>query len=71
MTINEEIHSLILKSVSARDIRHASINSGMRTMRVDGIIKAVKGVTTLEEVMRLTRGEEIRRVSSTKTGTAG
>ncbi|NLF96428.1 MAG: Flp pilus assembly complex ATPase component TadA [Candidatus Riflebacteria bacterium] len=71
MTINEEIHSLILKSVSARDIRHASIAAGMRTMRVDGIIKAVKGVTTLEEVMRLTRGEEIRRVTSSKTGKIG
>lgn len=71
MTINEEIHSLILKSVSARDIRHASVNSGMRTMRIDGIIKAVKGVTTLEEVLRLTRGEEIRRASSKTAGSIG
>ncbi len=70
MTINEEIHSLILKSVSARDIRHASIKAGMRTMRIDGVIKAVKGVTTIEEVLRLTRGEEIRRVITSPVGTA-
>lgn len=70
MTINEEIHSLILKSVSARDIRHASIKAGMRTMRIDGVIKAVKGVTTIEEVLRLTRGEEIRRVISSPAGNA-
>ena len=34
-------------------------------MRVDGIFKAVKGVTTIDEVMRLTRGEEIRRAIAT------
>lgn len=71
MTINEEIHSLILKSVSARDIRQASIRAGMRTMRVDGITKAAKGITTLEEVLRLTRGEEVRRVTSLTEGAAG
>ena len=64
MTINDEIHGLILDSASARDIRQAAIKSGMRTMRVDGLQKAVKGVTTLREVLRLTRGEEIRRVTS-------
>ncbi|MBQ2593699.1 MAG: Flp pilus assembly complex ATPase component TadA [Candidatus Riflebacteria bacterium] len=64
MTINDEIHGLILDSASARDIRQAAVKSGMRTMRVDGLQKATKGVTTLKEVLRLTRGEEIRRVTS-------
>ena len=59
MTINDEIHGLILDSASARDIRQAAVKSGMRTMRVDGLQKAIKGVTTLKEVLRLTRGEEI------------
>ncbi len=64
MTINDEIHGLILNSASARDIRQAAIKSGMRTMRVDGLQKAIKGVTTLKEVLRLTRGEEIRQVTA-------
>ena len=64
MTINDEIHSLILDSASARDIRHAAVKAGMRTMRVDGLQKAMRGVTTLKEVLRLTRGEEIRRVTN-------
>ncbi|MFZ5952903.1 MAG: GspE/PulE family protein [Candidatus Rifleibacteriota bacterium] len=63
MTINEEIHSLILQSASARTIRQAAIHAGMRTMRLDGINKAVKGVTTIEEVLRLTRSEEIRQIN--------
>lgn len=62
MTINEEIHSLILQSSSARDIRHAAIRGGMRTMRVDGIHKAVKGVTTIDEVQRMTRGEDVEQI---------
>lgn len=64
MTINDEIHGLILDSASARDIRQAAVKSGMRTMRVDGLQKAIKGVTTIKEVLRLTRGEEIRRVTT-------
>jgi type II secretory ATPase GspE/PulE/Tfp pilus assembly ATPase PilB-like protein len=66
MTINEEIHNLILQSASARSIRQASIRAGMRTMRLDGVNKAVKGVTTIEEVIRLTRSEEIRQISLEK-----
>lgn len=64
MTINDEIHGLILSSSSARDIRQASIRAGMRTMRVDGITKVIKGVTSIDEVMRLTRGEDVRQAIS-------
>jgi hypothetical protein len=35
----------------------------MRTMRLDGVNKAIEGITTIEEVIRLTRSEEIRRIS--------
>jgi hypothetical protein len=35
-------------------------------MRLDGVNKAVKGVTTIEEVIRLTRSEEIRQISLEK-----
>ncbi|HNX75038.1 MAG TPA: ATPase, T2SS/T4P/T4SS family [Candidatus Rifleibacterium sp.] len=68
MTINEEIHGLILKSSSARDIRHAAIRGGMRAMRADGVLKAVRGVTSIEEVMRLTRGEDVHRVITMVSG---
>ena len=59
MTINDEIHGLILKSASARDIRYAAIKSGMRTMRQDGLNKAVKGITTIDEVNAWTKGEDL------------
>ncbi len=62
MTINDEIHNLILRSASAREIRSKAIDAGMRTMRADGLIKATKGITTISEVLRLTRGEDVNMV---------
>ncbi|MBP7633954.1 Flp pilus assembly complex ATPase component TadA [Candidatus Ozemobacteraceae bacterium] len=58
MTLNDEIHALILNSSPARTIRKAAVASGMRTMREDGLRKVARGVTTVDEVMRLTRREE-------------
>ncbi len=58
MTLNDEIHALILDSAPARTIRKAAIAGGMRTMREDGLRKVVRGITTVDEVVRLTRREE-------------
>jgi len=58
MTLTDEIHALIINSSPARTIRKAAISAGMRTMREDGLHKVVRGVTTVDEVVRLTRREE-------------
>lgn len=58
MTISDNIHSHILASSSARVIRQAAIKDGMRSMRIDGLRKAARGVTTIDEIIRLTRREE-------------
>jgi type II secretory ATPase GspE/PulE/Tfp pilus assembly ATPase PilB-like protein len=42
-----------VKSGSSEVIREAAIAEGMRTMRQDGIMKALAGVTSLEEIMRV------------------
>ena len=70
MTINDDIHALILDSASARDIRNASIANGMRTMREDGLWKVARGVTSIDEVLRLTRGEDVKRVIQGEQGVA-
>jgi len=67
MTISDAIHRRILESASARTIRQAAVEHGMRTMREDGLKKVAKGVTTYEEVVRLTRREEIEKVSGGPT----
>ncbi|MGE5551673.1 MAG: GspE/PulE family protein [Bacteroidota bacterium] len=52
LMMNLEIQALTNKQVSAEVIREAAIKNGMRTLLVDGLIKAVKGMTTVDEVMR-------------------
>ena len=46
------MRELIFKNVSAVEIRKQAMTQGMKTLYVDGIFKAMKGVTTLEEVYR-------------------
>jgi general secretion pathway protein E len=53
--INEDVRSLILRRASSRDIRKAAVESGMTTLRQDGWAKACQGLTTVEEVLRVTQ----------------
>ncbi|RJQ54100.1 MAG: type II secretion system protein GspE [Actinobacteria bacterium] len=53
MPVSEAVAQLCVKSGSSEVIREAAIAEGMRTMRQDGIMKALAGVTSLEEIMRV------------------
>ena len=53
MKITDEINRLILDKKPATDIEQAAIKNGMLLMKQDGYIKALDGVTTLEEVLRV------------------
>lgn len=53
MDVTEEIQSLIVKRSTSAEIQHLAISQGMITMRQDGYLKALGGLTTLEEVNRV------------------
>jgi type II secretory ATPase GspE/PulE/Tfp pilus assembly ATPase PilB-like protein len=53
-TMNEKIENLIQKQASTSEIRNQAIADGMLTMAQDGILKALAGVTDVEEVFRVT-----------------
>ena len=53
--IDEDARSLILRHASTRDIRQHAIQRGMVTLRVDGYKRACEGVTTIEEILRVTQ----------------
>ena len=55
LSVSEEIRNLILKRSSGDDITRQAVSDGMLTMVQDGIIKVLDGITTLEEVWRVTR----------------
>lgn len=52
---DEEIEKLILKSPSISELKEMAIKKGMVTMYQDGILKVLKGETTIEEVERVTQ----------------
>jgi general secretion pathway protein E len=53
--INEDVRSMIIRRASSREIRRLAIETGMITLRQDGWARAVDGVTTIEEVLRVTQ----------------
>jgi type II secretory ATPase GspE/PulE/Tfp pilus assembly ATPase PilB-like protein len=55
MDINEEIRRLIMNNSDAGVLTQASRRNGMRSLREDGWWKIRDGVTTVEEVMRVTQ----------------
>ena len=53
--VSEAIRHLIMKKADSTSICRKAIEEGMKTLREDGARKVVAGVTTLEEVVRVTR----------------
>jgi type II secretory ATPase GspE/PulE/Tfp pilus assembly ATPase PilB-like protein len=58
LIISEDIRSLIMQRSPASTISHKALDNGMRTLRVDGWRKVKAGLTTIEEVLRVTQTEE-------------
>jgi len=54
MDVTEEVQGLIVKRSTSAEIQRLAVQQGMVTMRQDGYLKALSGLTTLEEVNRVT-----------------
>ncbi len=54
MAMTPRLRKLVLQNVGAPEIRDAAIVEGMLTLRMDGLLKVMKGITTLEQVIRET-----------------
>jgi type IV pilus assembly protein PilB len=54
MDVSEEIQQLIVARATSAEIQRKAVEQGMITMRQDGYLKALQGITTLEEVNRVT-----------------
>jgi general secretion pathway protein E len=55
LPMSDAIRQLVLKHAESGLVRKAAIDEGMQTMHTHGMKKALAGVTTVEEVMRVTR----------------
>jgi type IV pilus assembly protein PilB len=54
MKINQEISRIIMEDGNAIDIKDAALRNGFRDLRRSGILKVLQGVTTIQEMLRVT-----------------
>ena len=54
MKVNPEISRIIMEDGNAIDIKDAAVKSGFRDLRRSGILKVLQGVTSIQEMMRVT-----------------
>ncbi len=54
LPVTESIRRLIIKRASSAVVKSQAVAEGMRTLRMVGIDKALEGITTLEEIWRVT-----------------
>lgn len=54
MDVNADIQKLIIDHATSLEIQRLAVSQGMITMRQDGYLKALSGITTIEEVNRVT-----------------
>jgi len=57
--VDDAMRALVLERASATAISDLAIKHGMRTLREDGWLKVLKGITTIDEVVRVTQEDEV------------
>jgi general secretion pathway protein E/type IV pilus assembly protein PilB len=57
LVTNEVIRQMASERRSTNDIRKAAIETGMKTLRQDGWVKVSQGITTIDEVLRVTKAD--------------
>jgi general secretion pathway protein E len=57
LTVDDDIRQLLMKNTDAATIKAQAMNRGMRTLRQDGAERVLEGVTSVDEVVRVTQRE--------------
>ena len=58
LPITDEIRPLIVSNASSSSIKNAAIQQGMKTLREDGWDKVIEGITSIDEILRVTEDTE-------------
>ncbi len=57
MPVKDELKELILEGAAASEVKKTAVRLGMNTLRMSGLTKIKEGVTTVEEILRVTFGD--------------
>jgi len=55
LPMSDSIRRLVMQQATSGEIHEQAVKEGMRTMYQDGLVKCLKGITTVEEVLRVTQ----------------
>ena len=58
LPVTEAVRELILQRAKSSSLKRSAVDEGMTTLRIDGVAKAFDGVTTMDEVSRVTGRDE-------------
>jgi type IV pilus assembly protein PilB len=64
--LSPETKLMVIQSEAAVRIKRVAVKQGMRTLRMDGLEKVKLGITTIEEVMRITQTDEEKKAAQLK-----
>ena len=54
LKVDEQIKGMLIERRSTEEIKQVALKKGMKTLRQDAVMKALKGITTIDEVIRVT-----------------
>jgi general secretion pathway protein E len=57
LLVNDEVRQLVMQNVASTTLKKHAIKNGMTTLRDDGARKVMQGITTIEEVLRVTQDD--------------
>jgi type IV pilus assembly protein PilB len=57
MKFSDSLKEMVLQGASTAELKTSAIKSGMKTLRMSGTEKILQGITTIEEVGRVTMGD--------------
>ena len=59
MLTTDEVRDLATQNASSWELKKIAVRNGMKTLRDDGWRKVIAGKTSLDEVLRITKGDQI------------
>ncbi len=57
MPFTEGLKDAVLDGISSAELKKQAISEGMKSLRMSGITKVAEGVTTIEEILRVTMAD--------------
>lgn len=67
LVMDDDMRAQLLRTTEGTALKKIAIQKGMVTLREDGVNKAIRGITTLEEVFRVTAEEEVGETAGSET----